>query len=109
PAPATSSPPKAGPTQISDVVRCAGHFHRHPPACADTSDDDPRFQVLFGFLRAEGRPTAFFEVFSATAARTSACSGFASILSPSRMSMARLTLPSRLELNRPAGSSREAP
>src|ERR1700704_1945290 len=39
----------------------------------------------------------------------SACSAFSSILSPSWKSMARLVLPSRLELNRPEGSSSMAP
>src|SRR5208282_2843421 len=41
------------------------------------------------------------DVFSATAARMSAWSAFSSILSPSWKSMARLVLPSRLELKRP--------
>src|ERR1700704_6689209 len=39
----------------------------------------------------------------------SAWSAFSSILSPSWKSMARLVLPSRLELKRPEGSSNEAP
>ena len=47
--------------------------------------------------------------FSATAARMSAFNAFSSILSPSWKSMARLVLPSRLELKRPEGSSNEAP
>src|SRR5882757_7775186 len=49
------------------------------------------------------------DVFSATAARMSAFNAFSSILSPSWKSMARLVLPSRLELKRPEGSSSEAP
>ncbi len=49
------------------------------------------------------------DVFSATAARMSALSAFSSISSPSWKSMARLVLPSRLELKRPEGSSNEAP
>src|SRR5580698_7067897 len=49
------------------------------------------------------------DVFSATAARMSASNAFSSILSPSWKSMARLVLPSRLELKRPEGSSNEAP
>src|SRR5260370_2410491 len=49
------------------------------------------------------------DVFSATAARISAFNAFSSILSPSWKSMARLLLPSRLELKRPEGSSNEAP
>src|SRR5206468_2266074 len=47
--------------------------------------------------------------FSATAARKSAFSAFSSIFSPSWMSMARLVLPSRLELKSPDGSSSAAP
>src|SRR4051794_35360302 len=39
----------------------------------------------------------------------SATNAFSSILSPSWKSMARLVLPSRLELKRPEGSSNEAP
>jgi hypothetical protein len=48
-------------------------------------------------------------VLSATAARISALNALSSILSPSWISMARLTLPSRLVLNRPEGSLSEAP
>src|SRR4051794_10466434 len=47
--------------------------------------------------------------FRATAARINAFKDFSSILSPSRKSMARRTLPSRLELNRPEGSLSAAP
>src|SRR5437870_13260887 len=39
----------------------------------------------------------------------SACNAFSSILSPSWKSMARMVLPSRLELKRPEGSASEAP
>ena len=49
------------------------------------------------------------EVLRATAARMSAFNASSSISSPSRKSMARLVLPSRLELNRPEGSLSEAP
>ena len=55
------------------------------------------------------RAGARIDVFSATAARMSAFNAFSSILSPSWKSMARLVLPSRLELKRPEGSSNEAP
>jgi hypothetical protein len=55
--------------------------------------------------RAAGRA----DVLSATAARTSAFSAFSSIPAPSWKSMARLVLPSRLELKTPDGSSSEAP
>src|SRR5262249_54857757 len=46
---------------------------------------------------------------SATASRMSSFKAASSILSPSWMSMARLTFPSRLELKRPAGSFNAAP
>src|SRR5262245_40056774 len=46
---------------------------------------------------------------SATAARMRSFKAASSIFSPSWMSMARLVFPSRLELNRPDGSSRAAP
>ena len=49
------------------------------------------------------------DVLSATAARIRAFRAFSLILSPSRKSIARLTLPSRLELNKLEGSSSEAP
>src|SRR6478672_8644009 len=48
-------------------------------------------------------------LFRSTAARTSAMNAFSSIVSPSWKSMARRVLPSRLELNSPFGSSKEAP
>src|SRR6266850_4836696 len=46
---------------------------------------------------------------SATAARMRSFNAASSTLSPSWMSMARLTFPSRLELNRPEGSFNAAP
>src|SRR5438552_12360160 len=46
---------------------------------------------------------------SATAARMRSFKDASSTLSPSWMSMARLTFPSRLELNRPEGSFNAAP
>src|SRR5947207_15270383 len=49
------------------------------------------------------------DAFSDTAARTSAFNAFAAIFSPSWKSIARLVLPSRLELKRPDGSSSAAP
>ncbi len=48
-------------------------------------------------------------VFKATAARMSAFKAASSTLPPSRKSIARRVLPSRLELKRPEGSSSEAP
>jgi hypothetical protein len=49
------------------------------------------------------------DVFRATAARIRVFRAFSLTWSPSRKSMARLALPSRLELKRPEGSSNEAP
>ena len=60
----------------------------------------------FGFLAARAASAARLK---ATAARTSVAKAVASRTSPSRMSMARRVLPSRLALNRPAGSSSAAP
>jgi hypothetical protein len=48
-------------------------------------------------------------LFSAAAARISVLRAPPSTSSPSWRSIARLVLPSRLELNRPEGSSSEAP
>ena len=61
------------------------------------------------------RPAYFFrfdfvlDVLRATAARTSALNARASTFSFSRMSIARLTFPSRLELKSFAGSSKARP
>ena len=66
-------------------------------------------QIPLGRLCSRPRPLGGEDVFSATAARMSAFNAFSSILSPSWKSMARLVLPSRLELKRPEGSSNEAP
>src|SRR4051812_25583141 len=52
---------------------------------------------------------SFEAAFTFTASRISALKGFSSILSPSRKSIARRVPPSRLELNRPDGSTTEAP
>ena len=49
------------------------------------------------------------DLFSVTAARMRALSASSSIVSPSRKSMARLVLPSRLELKRRDGSFKAAP
>jgi hypothetical protein len=49
------------------------------------------------------------ELLRAIASRTSALKADSSTSSPSWMSIARHTFPSRLELNRPAGSCRDAP
>src|ERR1700682_4420400 len=55
------------------------------------------------------QPSEAEDVFRATAARIRVFRAFSLTLSPSRKSMARLALPSRLELKRPEGSSNEAP
>ena len=64
-------------------------------------DEDVHHATEFALhdLRVWGRPLHFLHAFSAAE----------SIISPSRMSMARRTLPSRLELNRPFGSASAAP
>jgi hypothetical protein len=59
--------------------------------------------------RAERRAAPGQDWLSATAARISAFSAALSILSSTLKSMARRTLPSRLELKRPFGSGSEAP
>lgn len=61
-----------------------------------------RPRAVPAWLRAE-------DMFKTTAARTRVFSACSSSSSPSWRSMARLVLPSRLELKRRAGSSREAP
>src|SRR5713101_3290962 len=55
------------------------------------------------------QPSEAEDVFRATAARIRVFRAFSLTLSPSRKSMARLALPSRLELKRPEGLSNEAP
>ncbi len=70
----------------------------------------PHVPLLGRGKRHTNRPASqSFDVFSATAARISPFSAFSFTLSPSRKSIARLKFPSRLELNSPAGSSRNAP
>jgi CubicO group peptidase (beta-lactamase class C family) len=64
------------------------------------------FVAVRGFCRDPYRADA---VFTFTAARMSFLNAVSSISSPSRKSIARRVLPSRLELNRPDGSSTEAP
>src|SRR6516165_6872823 len=69
-------------------------------------DARPALSVVYALV--PGRWAAE-DVFSAPAARMIAFNDFSSILSPSWKSMARLVLPSRLELKRLEGSSNEAP
>src|SRR5437588_8636608 len=63
------------------------------------------FVLFFGLLFFSLLPLRL----SATAARMRSFKAASSTLSPSWMSMARLTFPSRLELNRPEGSFNAAP
>jgi MFS transporter, MHS family, proline/betaine transporter len=60
-------------------------------------------------VAARGIGTARYAWFARTAARISAFSAGAFTFAPSRKSIARRTLPSRLALKRPFGSSSEAP
>jgi len=84
------------------VMRRLPEFHRARPASG---------QIRGGILQ----DFAFFEALDspallrATAWRTSALKADSSITSPSWMSIARRTLPSRLELKRRAGSFSDAP
>jgi hypothetical protein len=71
-----------------------------PPERSFTGWGAPGFD--FAFVAPDRR-------FSATAARIRALNASASIASPSRMSIARRTLPSRPELKRRDGSGRLAP
>src|SRR5262249_48070948 len=87
------------------------HSTLHRPDAGD-SDQRSRRRLIgnqalflvarFGFVFAP-------EELSATAARTSALNALASTCSPSGMSIARRTFPSRLELKSLAGSFNEAP
>ena len=64
--------------------------------------------VLAAMAGHQGQPPAE-DAFRATAARTRALKAFSSTSSPSWRSMARLVLPPKPALKRPAGSSRVAP
>jgi len=84
-----------------------GHLARDAAFLLESHGSRRRFGVHEGFSCRARRKA--YDVFSATAARMSAFNAFSSILSPSWKSMARLVLPSRLELKRPEGSANEAP
>ncbi len=94
---------------ISSISDC--FIQTHPHFAVLKSVEPPKRTLTKGrkrWSRAEsGRQRPF--VFNATAARMRAFNAISSSRSPSRMSMARLTLPSRLELKRRDGSGREAP
>ena len=77
---------------------------------------DGRLRALPGFLGLTAAPVRRlpdqrrdFDSFRLTAARMRPFRASSSISSPSRKSIARRVFPSRLELNRPEGSSRDAP
>ena len=93
--------------------RCSRNFKSAALAAVTKWMDEAGFTTLLkrSLVSSEsGRgDVARTEMFSATAARMSAFNAFSSILSPSWKSMARLVLPSRLELKRPEGSSSAAP
>src|SRR5690242_13003307 len=78
--------------------------HRHHDGGGDRAHDQPDDAPAPPWARQHP-----YSLFSAAAAWMSALNAPSSIDSPSRTSMARLTLPSRLALNRPAGSSSDAP
>src|SRR5262245_30672966 len=90
-----------------------------PPTRHPVCDGVPRLARRIAALTcASGRdhppPRFFFDArpddsFRLTAARINALNERSSIASPSRMSIARLVLPSRLELKRPEGSLSDAP
>ncbi len=77
--------------------RCSRHRSLVETACREGAGER-EWRGRHSFLR-----------LSATASRTRFCSACSSIESPSVISMARRTFPSRLALKRPVGSSREAP
>src|SRR5262245_28123360 len=90
-----------------------------PPTRHPVCDGVPRLARRIAALTcASGRdhppPRFFFDArpddsFRLTAARINALNERSSIASPSRLSIARLVLPSRLELKRPEGSLSDAP
>src|SRR5271154_118830 len=93
--------------------------HRQPGACRRgvglTTEGKDHCLLEYSRTRSDEVAEAEFpqrsdgEAFRATAARIRVLRAFSLTLSPSRKSMARRTLPSRLELKRPEGSSNEAP
>src|SRR6185503_7283051 len=85
-----------------------------PPSRAkrETAEEDPLPTAKRGCPTAAARRRLDYralDLFRATAAAMSPLNAFSSNSSSSWRSMARLTLPSRLELNRPEGSSSAAP
>src|ERR1700719_2135880 len=81
--------------------RCGGHYVEVGRGVADYFLGGRSFSLGFGL----SLPLRL----SATAARMRSFRAASSTFSPSWMSMARLTFPSRLELNRPEGSFNSAP
>ena len=96
---------------VTDRLPGAVRVHRHAEQVViDVSGkliEDKEAEMRSSWRTSE--VTAAQDSFKATASRRRALSAFSLIFSPSWMSMARRVLPSRLELNRPAGSFSEAP
>src|SRR5579871_3451895 len=86
----------------AEGLHCANEIWSALPHIASSDNDEIKEVKL-------PQPSQAEEVFRATAARIRVFRAFTLTLSPSRKSMARLTLPSRLEFKRLEGSSNEAP
>src|SRR5487761_265963 len=84
-------------------MKATAPLHHRDDRCHTSRHNDEVAEVEFP------QPSEAEDVFRATAARIRVFRAFSLTLSPSWMSMARLTFPSRLELNRPEGSSSAAP
>ena len=81
----------------------------HPAMPMSTREAESNSTEAVSRLGQEPVTQLLLSLFSATASRTRFFSAPSLILSFSLMSMARLTFPSRLELNRPEGSFKAAP
>src|SRR5262245_36789477 len=110
PRPARSTGPPTGPTPTSCSTPMPISTTRRRSACSGCTAWMRAGSCCEASRQRGCRGTqALIDLFRVTAARMSALSACSSILSPSWKSMARLVLPSRLELKRPEGSSNEAP
>src|SRR4029077_10292478 len=102
PPPGGAWPPRARSRRSRKIRRLRPLFPRHPRDernCVHPGDD----------VRGIHQAFFFFAPFSAAAARISVLNASALISTPSGISIARLVLPSRLELNSFAGSFSDAP
>src|SRR5690606_12022251 len=89
---------------------CDGSGLEHsPPKWTPVRRRNALNSTVLSGIAPQARLAFCLEVFSATAARTSAIKASSSTFSPLRISMARRVEPSRLDLNRPDGSSNDAP